>query len=119
VTQRIDLRRGPRRAEVDVVLQPVQGVVAGGLHGLHPAPAFLAQPQHHAVGGQPLVGGVEVAGLQAGAHDRAALQGGFHRLQAARGNAELELDFHAAMMPALFHRMQCRHLRRGGSNPPV
>jgi hypothetical protein len=100
VALRIDLRRRAFGAQVDVVLQPVQRVVAGGLHGLHPARAFLAQPQHHTVGGKALVGGVEIAGLQAGALDSAALQGGFDGLQAAGRNAELELDFHSPMMPA-------------------
>ncbi|MCY1368647.1 hypothetical protein D9M69_556430 [compost metagenome] len=80
----------------------MQRVVAGSLDGLHPAPALLAQAQHHAVGHEALVGGVEIAGLEARAHDGAAPQCRFDGLQAAGGNAELELDFHVFMMPALF-----------------
>ncbi|MNU90738.1 hypothetical protein D3C71_806130 [compost metagenome] len=114
VARGVDGGRGGAGAQVDVVLEPVQRVVAGGLDGLHPAPALLAQPQHHAVGHEALVGGVEIAGLQARAHDGAAPQCGFDGLQAAGGNTELELDFHGVHDARSFFPQ-----RRGAGRFPV
>ena len=102
-----------RGAKVDVVFEPVQRVVARGLGGLHPARALLAQPQHDALGGQCLVGGVEVARLQAGADDGAAPQGGLDGFPAPRGNMKLELDFHGGHDAPFEHSWTRRQREKG------